>query len=78
MVFVGHPDPVMTCDGPPTYAASCRWVTLGTRARLEAWPYVLALGHSLPKLPLWLDNSLVVSLDLEESYEQACHNLWIT
>jgi hypothetical protein len=78
MVFVGHPDPVMTADGPPTYATSCRWVTRGTRARLEAWPHTMTIGQSLPKLPLWLDDSLVVSLDLEESYEQACHDLWIT
>ena len=32
MAFVGHPDPAMTADEPPIYAASCRWVTKGTRA----------------------------------------------
>ena len=78
MAFIGHPDPVMTADGPPTYAASCRWPTHGTRARLEAWPHTMNLGQPLPKLPLWLADSLVVSLELEESYEQACHDLWIT
>jgi hypothetical protein len=78
MAFIGHPDPVMTADGPPTYAASCRWVTLGTRAKLEAWPHAMVIGQVLPKLPLWLDDSLVLTLDLEESYERACHDLWIT
>jgi hypothetical protein len=28
-------------------------------------------------LPLWLAEDLVVPLDLEASYEQACHDLWI-
>lgn len=32
MAFIGHPDPFMTADEPATYAASCRWVTKGTRA----------------------------------------------
>ncbi len=78
MAFVGHPDPVMTADGPATYAASCRWVTKGTRARLEAWSHAVTVGQPLPTLPLWLAESLVVALDLEPSYEQACHDLWIT
>jgi hypothetical protein len=78
MEFIGHPDPGMTVEAPPTYAASCRWVTKGTRARLEAWPHTLTIGQALPTLPLWLAESLVVSLDLEQSYEQACHDLWIT
>jgi Protein of unknown function (DUF4058) len=78
MAFIGHPDPVMTANEPPIYAASCRWVTRGTRARLEAWSHTITLGEPLPMLPLWLADSLVVPLDLEESYEQACHDLWIT
>jgi hypothetical protein len=78
MAFVGHPDPVMTAEGPPTYAASCRWVTKGTRARLEAWSHAMSIGQPLPTLPLWLRAELVVPLDLEQSYEQACHDLWIT
>ena len=54
MAFVGHPDPTMTADEPPTYAASCRWVTKGTRARLEAWSHTMTIGQPLPTLPLWL------------------------
>lgn len=78
MGMVGHPDPTMSTDGPATYAASCRWVTRGARARLEAWSHTMTVGQSLPTLPLWLSDSLVVPLDLEPSYEQACHDLWIT
>lgn len=78
MVFVGHPDPTMTADGPPIYAASCRWPTKGTRARLEAWSHIMTIGQPLPMLPLWLADSLVIALDLEPSYERACHDLWIT
>jgi hypothetical protein len=78
MTFVRHPDPTMTADGPPIYAASCRWMTKGTRARLEAWSHIMTIGQPLPTLPLWLAESLVIALDLEQSYEQACHDLRIT
>jgi hypothetical protein len=78
MALVGHPDPTMTAESPSLYAASCRWVTKGTRARLEAWSHTLVVGDSLPKLPLWLSADLVVPLELEPSYEQTCHDLWLT
>jgi hypothetical protein len=78
MEFVGHPDQTMSNEEPPIYAASCRWVTKGTRARLEAWSHSLVVGQPLPTLPLWLREDLVVALDLEQSYEQACSDLWIS
>src|SRR5436190_1323386 len=77
MVFVGHPDRTMSSEEPPIYAASCRWPTKGTRARLEAWSHTLTVGQPLPTLPLWLREDLVLGLDLEQSYEQACSDLWI-
>ncbi len=77
MAFVGHPDPSMNADGPPTYAASCRWMTKGTRARLETWPYTMTIDQPLPTLPLWLGDSLALPLNLEQSYERAYHDLWI-
>lgn len=77
MEFVGYPDQTMSIEAPPTYAASCRWITKGTRARLEAWSHTLVVGRPLPTLPLWLREHLVVALDLEQSYEQACSDLWI-
>jgi hypothetical protein len=78
MEFIGHPDRTMSNEEPPIYAASCRWVTKGTRARLEAWSHTLVVGQPLPTLPLWLREELVTSLDLEQSYEQACSDLWIS
>jgi hypothetical protein len=78
MEFIGHPDRTMSNEEPPIYAASCRWVTKGTRARLEAWSHTLVVGQPLPTLPLWLREDLVFALDLEQSYEQACSDLWIS
>ena len=77
MQFIRHPDRTMSLDKPSIYAASCRWPTLGTRAKLEAWSHPLVIGRPLPTLPLWLGPELVVSLNLEPSYEQACNDLWI-
>ncbi len=77
MEFIGHPDRTMSADGPPIYAATCRWVTRGTRARLEAWSHTMVVGEPLPTLPLWLSDECVVPLNLELSYEQACSDLRI-
>ena len=63
--------------GTQISAASALWATKGTRARLEAWSHTLVVGESMPTLPLWLAPERVVPLDLEPSYEQACHDLWI-
>lgn len=81
MAFLGHPtaDP-MSADPPPTYAASCRQVERGTRGEktiLETWSHTLAVGQLLPTLPLWLSDTFSIPLDLEASYEQACHDLRI-
>jgi hypothetical protein len=78
MEFIGHPDRTMSNEEPPIYAASCRWVTRGTRARLEVWSHALVVGQPLPTLPLWLGEDLVMALDLEQSYEQACSDSWIS
>lgn len=77
MEFIGHPDRTMSVTSPATYAASCRWVTKGRRAKLEAWSHTLVVGQPLPTLPLWLNDNQVVSLNLELSYERACQDLWI-
>jgi hypothetical protein len=78
MEFIGHPDGTMSNEEPPIYAASCRWMMKGARARLEAWSLPLVIGQSLPTLPLWLREDLVTALELEQSYEQACNDLWIS
>jgi hypothetical protein len=78
MEFIGHPDRTMSSEEPPIYAASCRWPTNGTRALLQAWSHTLVVGQPLPTLPLWLREDLAIGLDLEQSYEQACSDLWIS
>lgn len=77
LTFIGHDDPTMGTEPPHLYAASCRWVKRGERTLLETWSHTLTIGHALPTLPLWLTGAKVVPLDLEQSYEQACHDLWI-
>lgn len=51
------------------YAAACRTTPPDEAARLETWLAPLALGSSLPTLPLWLEADLAVPLNLERSYE---------
>jgi hypothetical protein len=77
LAFIGHGDPTLGTEPPNIYAASCRWVEKGKRNLLQAWSHTLAIGQPLPTLPLWLSDDLAVPLDLEQSYEQACHDLWI-
>lgn len=77
MTFIGHADPTFGDSPGPLYAASCRWIRKGEQPVLEAWSHELAIGQTLPTLPLWLSRDLVVPLDLESSYEQACRDLRI-
>lgn len=77
MTFVGHPDPTMQADSPHLYAATCRWLLREPLSVLESWSHELAVRQPLPQLPLWLGEGLVIPLDLEQSYEQACRDLWI-
>jgi hypothetical protein len=77
LAFIGHVDPTLGDSPPPLYAASCRWTIRADRTILEAWSHKLAVGQPMPTLPLWLDRDMVVPLDLDSSYEQACHDLWI-
>jgi Protein of unknown function (DUF4058) len=77
MTFIGHADSTLGNPPPHMYAASCRWVKKGKRTILEAWSHKLELGQPLPTLPLWLSEDRYVPLNLEQSYEQACSDLWI-
>jgi hypothetical protein len=77
LTLIGHSDPTLGAQPHHLYAVSFRWVKKGQRTLLQAWSHVLALGQPLPTLPLWLAEDLVVPLELEPSYEQACSDLWI-
>jgi hypothetical protein len=77
LAAIGHDDPTLGEPAPGLYAASCRWTRRDQKTLLEAWSHVLTVGQPLPTLPLWLSRELVVPLNLEQSYEQACVDLWI-
>jgi hypothetical protein len=49
-----------------------------TETTFDPRVHALKLGEPLPTLPLWLSQDLGVPLDLEQSYEQACADLWIS
>ena len=76
--FVGQSDPSLGEPLPHLYAVSCRWRAQDKRMLLQTWSHTLPLGQPLPTLPLWLTGQLAVPLDLEQTYEQVCHDLWIT
>jgi Protein of unknown function (DUF4058) len=71
----GQTDPAFADESPSTYAVTCRSHSLATRSRFESWAYPMVVGQRLPVLPIWLDNDLAISLDLEVSYQQTCSAL---
>ncbi|MDX1947194.1 MAG: hypothetical protein SFU86_17470 [Pirellulaceae bacterium] len=55
------------------YAVAYRPVRRGEADVIDTWPAPLTLGRSLPELPLWLAADLVVPVNLESTYADACH-----
>jgi hypothetical protein len=54
------------------YATAYRPLIRPDQTRLEFWIEALALGATLPTLPLWLSADLVLPLNLEQAYLAAC------
>lgn len=75
--LIGERDPSLSNPPSATYAVSCRWHPRGVDYWLETWNHDLSPNQPLPNLPLWLDENLAISLDLEASYEQTCRDLRI-
>jgi hypothetical protein len=75
--LIGKADPSLAPAPSPLYAAACRWRREGDSPRLETWAHALAIGQTLPTLPLWLADHLAVPLELEASYEETCRILRI-
>lgn len=65
-------------SNPPLYAVALRATKSQDQWRMETWEEPLAIGQSLPTLPLWLADNLAVPLELEATYEEACGYLRIT
>lgn len=77
LAYVRRDDPALGASPPPIYAATLRTRGVAPRKMMDLWYHPLAFGQTLPTLPLWLHESLAVSLDLEASYEDACRALHI-
>ncbi|MDA1052657.1 MAG: DUF4058 family protein [Planctomycetota bacterium] len=68
-------DPAFSPAPPTTYAVTCRSRKVRQRPRFETWAYPLVVGQPLPVLPIWLEEDVAVSLDLEASYQETCRAL---
>ena len=76
--LIGRSDPILGAEPPALYAVTVRGRKRGGKTPLlDTWFYPMALGQSLPTLPIWLDVDLGVFLDLETSYEETCRLLRI-
>ena len=76
--LIGHTDPALGAEPPHLYAVTLRGrKRVKKRPLLENWFYPLKLGQPLPALPVWLDDDLGVSLELEPTYEDTCRVLRI-
>jgi hypothetical protein len=75
--LISKKDPAFGPTPPSIYAATIRGRKVRQRPRLDIWAYPLVVGQLLPTLPIWLNEDLAVSLDLEQSYEETCRALRI-
>ena len=75
--FLDSTDPALGDDPPPMYAVSMRMRYEGRRRIMDTWYHPLAIGQSLPTLPIWLKETKAISLVLDTSYEETCRTLRI-
>jgi hypothetical protein len=73
--LLGQSDPALDAEPPALYAVACRTINQGARWQLDACYHELAVGQSLPTLPLWLTAGFAVALELENNYETTCRVL---
>jgi hypothetical protein len=77
MRFVHSTDPALGDEPPPMYAVTLRPRVEERRKLMDNWYHPLAVGQPLPTLPVWINESHAVSLELEASYEETCRTLRI-
>jgi Protein of unknown function (DUF4058) len=70
-------DPQLSNEPSPIYAVTLRTRHGQRRKLVDLWYQPLVVGQSLPTLPIWLNERLPISLDLEASYEECCRTLRI-
>ncbi len=76
--LIGQSDPGLPAPPQGIYAVSLRTRAAKRGQAVEAWYHPLAIGQTLPKLPLWLSERFAVELDLEPIYEKTLTSLRIT
>lgn len=77
LALLDRSDPVFSPNPPPIYVVTCRKRQVGDRTKLDTWSRPLAVGQTLPTLPVWLSETQTVTLDLEASYHETCRVLRI-
>ena len=65
-------DPRLPMTGTDLYAVAYRPVVRDERSEIDVWLHPLAVGQSLPTLPLRLTGDLFIPVDLDASYTEAC------
>jgi hypothetical protein len=59
-------------DDANLYAVAYRPVEREERAEIEFWHGPCAVGAALPTMPLRLTGDLIVPVDFEATYQEAC------
>jgi hypothetical protein len=77
MAFIDGVDPALGDEPPAMYAATLRLRYEDRRRLMDNWYHPLAIGQTLPTLPIWLKETWAISLELESSYEESCRTLRI-
>jgi len=70
-------DPYLFPANPLLYAAAYRPIRRNETEQIDTWLVPLAVGGPLPVLPLALTSELILSIDLETTYVDACRKLRI-
>jgi len=70
-------EPYLFPANPLLYAAAYRPIRRNETEQIDTWLVPLAVGGPLPVLPLALTSELILSIDLESTYVDACRKLRI-
>jgi hypothetical protein len=54
------------------YCAAYRPVERDGQPKLDIWRELLAVGQTLPKMPLWLRGGVCIPVNLEATYQRTC------
>lgn len=75
--FLESGEPSLDEPPSPMYAATARMRHEDRRRLVDNRYHPLAIGQALPTLPIWLEETWAISLNLESTYEEACRTLRI-